>query len=58
MRTTILLAAGLQSMFSASANAAVTASGPSPPPLAYSEVRSLSTLLISDENPKFFVTYV
>ena len=35
MSTTILLAYGRQSMLSASASAAVTASGPSPPPDAY-----------------------
>jgi len=58
MSTTILLAYSLQSIFSASANAAVTASGPSPPPDAYSVDKFLCTALMSLEKPKFFVTYV
>lgn len=56
MSTIILLACSLQSILSASARAAVTASGPSPPPEAYKLERSRWTLSMSDEKPKLRVT--
>jgi hypothetical protein len=56
MSTIILLACSLQSILSDSARAAVTASGPSPPPEAYKLERSRCTLSISDEKPKLRVT--
>src|SRR6266851_4833637 len=56
MSTIILLACSLQSIFSASARPAVTASGPSPPPEAYKLERSRWTLSMSDEKPKLRVT--
>jgi hypothetical protein len=52
MSTIILLACSLQSILRDSARAAVTASGPSPPPEAYKLERSRCTLSISDEKPK------
>jgi hypothetical protein len=58
IRTTILLAVDLQSIANASPRAAVMASGPSPPPDANNDLSCSCTFLISEEKPKFLVTYV
>jgi hypothetical protein len=56
MRTTIFAAPSAHSKFSASARAAVCASGPSPPPDAISPSKFFFITDCSAVNPKFFVT--